>query len=199
MATVIGNDVVHLADPEIAAHHLRSRFVERVCSGQEVERLGCSEAPHRLLWTLFAAKEAAYKAAMKRRPNIAFAPRRFDVDAQLTRVTYQGWELALRIAYASDWVHAVACSGAAPPAGYVERLVAGVDQSQGVRELAMRAFAGDFDLPPSQLQIVRAAVRGARDGRGPPRLLLDGQPLPIDISLSHDGPYVACAAVATSS
>ena len=56
---LVGNDVVDLGDPSIRASHLSARFVARVCT--DVERAALAEAadPKTLLWSFFAAKEAA--------------------------------------------------------------------------------------------------------------------------------------------
>ena len=70
-ASLVGNDVVDLRDPDIARHHERSRFVARVCTPDEVARVAASDDPHRVLWTLFAAKEAGFKVVAKLTPGIA--------------------------------------------------------------------------------------------------------------------------------
>ncbi len=198
MVNAVGNDLVYLADPEISGHHLRSRFVERVCAAAERSRVARSDEALVLLWSLFAAKEAAYKAALKRRPGLVFSPRLFEVDARLRRVRYRDLEMGLRLTRDPLWVHAVVICGDGDPgraeAG-VERIPRGRHQSDAVRDLACRRVAGHLGLPEQRLAIERPREPGARDGLAPPRLLLDGRPAGIDISLSHDGPFAAFAAL----
>ena len=189
----VGNDVVHRHDPHIAAHHLKRRFVDRVCSAGEAERVRTSREPGLLLWSLWAAKEAAYKAVVKLRPGTPFAHRRFVVPESLAAVRYEDLELPLEVEANEEWVHAVACTGKTAVLSSVERMEGGADQKQAVRALALEALAARFDLPRDRLEIVRRANAGGRPG--PPQLLIDGRAAGVDISLSHDGPFVAFAAI----
>ena len=70
---MLGNDVVDLADPEVRGGPAHPRFDARVFSPPERRALESESAPNRLRWTLWAAKEAAYKLAVKRDPNAIFA------------------------------------------------------------------------------------------------------------------------------
>ena len=189
----IGNDVIDLLDPEISRHHERSRFVRRVCNDSEIERLAASEDPHRLLWSLFAAKEAGFKVVAKLAPGIPFSPRRFAVDETSTRVTHDGRRLFLQVTQDHDWVHAVARQGEGEPVWAVERRRAETGQSTAVRDLAARLAAEHLSLAPATLAVQREDDRRFRDDLAPPRLLCETQPLEVDLSLSHDGAWVACA------
>ena len=189
----VGNDVVYRRDPHIAAHHLKRRFVDRVCSPGEADRVRTSREPGLLLWSLWAAKEAAYKAVVKLRPGTPFAHRRFVVAESLAAVRYGDLQLSLEVEANEEWVHAVACTGATDILSSVERKQDGTDQKEAVRSLALGAVAARFDLPRDRLEIVRPPNAEGRPG--PPELLLDGLATGVDISLSHDGPYVACAAI----
>ncbi len=189
----VGNDVVYRHDPHIAAHHLKRRFVDRVCSPGEAERVRASREPGLLLWSLWAAKEAAYKAVVKLRPGTPFAHRRFVVAETLAGVRYENLLLSLEVEGNEEWVHAVACTGETAVLWSVERMEDGADQKVAVRALALEAVAARFDLPRDRLEIVRPP--NARGRPGPPQLLVDGLATGVDISLSHDGPFVACAAV----
>ena len=65
---MIGNDVVDLGDAEVQPGATHPRFDARVFAREEREALRASGAPNRLRWILWAAKEAAYKAARKLDP-----------------------------------------------------------------------------------------------------------------------------------
>ena len=190
---LVGNDVVDLRDPAIAAHYQRTRFVARVCTRLEIARIESSHDPHRTLWTLFAAKEAGFKVVAKLTPGIAFSPRRFVVDAQLSSVAHDVARLWLRVTHGEDWVHAIAGQGDGEPLWAVERRARQVGESAAVRELATRVAADHLGLDREGLAVERCEDGRFRDGLGPPRLLFDGAPLDLDLSLSHDGPWVACA------
>mgnify|MGYP002640358641 CR=1 FL=1 len=189
----VGNDVVDLCDPHIAGHFERSRFVARVCGAEEVARVAASDDPHRLLWSLFAAKEAGYKVVAKMTPGIAFSPRRFIVNAASTRVTHDQVELWLYVTHGQEWVHAIAGHGEGEPVWAVERRDAATGESVAARDLAVRLAAGRLGLAPATLSVDRETDRRFRDDLAPPGMLHDGQRLAVDVSLSHDGPWVACA------
>jgi phosphopantetheinyl transferase (holo-ACP synthase) len=193
MAGYVGNDVVDLLDPDIAGHCQRPRFVERVCAPDEVARLAAAAAPHRLLWTLFAAKEAAFKVLAKRRPGLAFAPRRFVVDKRLSTVEHAGDVLSLKVEHDEAWVHAIARDGAGEAVWSVERLPEGTHESQGVRGLAVRLAAERLGVDAQRLEVERPADGRYVNDLAPPRLLLDGVSAPADLSLSHDGAWIAAA------
>ncbi|MEE2657710.1 MAG: 4'-phosphopantetheinyl transferase superfamily protein [Candidatus Latescibacterota bacterium] len=195
MKTVIGNDVVHIADPGIAEYHRRTRFVERICAPEEWARIGDDEEGRLLLWNLWAAKEAAYKAVMKLRAGIVFAHRRFVVDESLREVRYDDLVLPLWSDHAEDWLHAVVTNGAEPGLSRVKEKSPECHQSQAVRDFACRAIAEAFAIEEGGLEIVRPDE--ADDRVGPPVLTRGGEAIDIDLSLSHDGPFVACAAVAS--
>jgi hypothetical protein len=192
---VIGDDVVDLDDPAIASHHLRARFLDRVLHPGERAALSAARSPKVLLWTFFAAKEAAYKIAVKRAPTPpVFAHRAFVVSDNLGSVRY-GDEVYLLVVESdveAGWVHAIARS----TMGDTLRAVAARtsdDASFEARALLCRTIAPHLGCAPSALAIVRPPLPGSWDGFGPPHLTRDGSRLPIDVSLSHDGRFVSFA------
>lgn len=91
----LGNDLVHWSGPaaqEKATPSRRThRFIDRVLHEREhpvLERLGvirnglsaASLSPVRGLWALWAAKEAAFKAAVKSAPGLPFSPRSIRIE-----------------------------------------------------------------------------------------------------------------------
>ena len=83
---MIGNDVVDLLDPESLPETLHPRFDTRVFTAREREAIAASPGDDaaRARWKLWAAKEAAYKLARKRRPATVFSPHRFAVEVDPT-------------------------------------------------------------------------------------------------------------------
>ena len=169
----VGNDIVDLGDPAIARLH--PRFIERVCVDDEQRSISESCDPKRRLWTLFAAKEAAYKAAVKLGLDPGFAHRRFVASSNLDRVDFGEHTFALRVIDGEDWVHAIVG----------DATIAGVEQGESAREPLLRA------LGMMHLAIEREPRVGSWDGFGPPRVM--GAPN-VDVSLSHDGRFAAFAA-----
>ena len=165
----------------------RERFVARVCSDSEKALLAGAAEPKVLLWSLFAAKEAAFKAISKEGP-LVFAHRRFVVSADLRSVTYDTYVLWLRVDVDGPCIHAVAWTDDEMPIFGVEKIAPGVDASAAARALLLKR------LGVSGLTVERAPLPGSWNGFGPPKLFRDGVEVNLDISLSHDGRFVGFAA-----
>jgi phosphopantetheinyl transferase (holo-ACP synthase) len=233
---VIGNDVVDLTDPAIARHHENGRFVARVCGEEERARVVTA----RDLWSLFAAKEAAYKALVKVGGSPGFGHRALRIAPGLDSVSWQGWRLELEVTAEVDHVHAVAWMGGPRPIVRVERTTRGSagssearvrtrnqgasagssearvrtrnqgasagssearvrttdqDESDDARAVLRELVATAIGCRPAELAIVRDPSPGSWDGYGPPRVVRAGAPVEVDVSLSHDGGFVAAAAL----
>ena len=186
---MVGNDVVDLGDREVLEGPAHPRFDARVFASAERALLGASADPDRLRWTLWAAKEAAYKLARKRDARVIFSPRRFVVSLRepgRARVSFGEQRFAIRIAAAGHALHALAHDAERRPGQLVwavEPVRRSADPSQAARRLAARVLGEELDLP-------RGAFRFGRRGRVP-TLSVDGRAL--DLSLSHHGRFVAFA------
>jgi phosphopantetheinyl transferase (holo-ACP synthase) len=185
---VIGNDVVDLADPETRPEALHPRFDARVFAPAERAWLARAADPARLRWALWAAKEAAYKAARQLDPAARFHPREFVAEDGAVRFGARRFLVAVRETGAV--LHAVAL----PAPGASGALRAGVARSDGdaggaARCLALRAAARILGASAHELEIVR-------EGRVP-RLLRRGRPAGLALSLSHHGRFAAFALAAS--
>ncbi len=209
---LVGNDIVDLHDPESRPEALHDRFDTRVFTSDEREALTMSASAHALRWTLWAAKESAYKVAKKLDPAVRFLPRDFVVRRLAEGravVVHETGPFDVRLRRTEEWVSAVATRMAANAASVmaanaasitagnapeahpsvttgIERLEAhGADPSQAVRELVCAALALRMNVPSGQVQI-------ATD-RGIPVARWRNRRLPVDLSLSHHGRFVAWA------
>lgn len=73
----VGNDIVDLTEPEAIGKFQDKRFIHRVFCENEQNIICAAAVPDRALWTLWAAKESAFKIYAKRTPNPAFSHRKF--------------------------------------------------------------------------------------------------------------------------
>jgi phosphopantetheinyl transferase (holo-ACP synthase) len=190
----VGDDVVDLDDPFIAASHRRLRFVERVCGEIERASLDASRDPKTLLWIFFAAKEAAYKIVAKAGAPPAFAHRRFVVMPDLRSVAYDRLVFELRVDVDGACIHAVAWTGAGTLVTGQGLLEAGAVPGDDARRRLGDAVARSLGCARECLAVVREPAPGAWDGFAPPVLLRDGRPSGVDVSLTHDGRFVGFAA-----
>jgi phosphopantetheinyl transferase (holo-ACP synthase) len=191
-AAAVGNDVVDLTGAAARNAFANRRFVERVCDDDEVRRVRSA----RDLWTLFAAKEAAYKALVKLGTDPGFRHRSLHVALDGRSVCHGATRLALSLTGDVDHVHALAWTGGPTPVARLERTDGGwADESRRARALLCALVADAASCELSELQVVRDRRDGAWDGFGPPRVERAGRPIEADVSLSHDGEFVAAAAL----
>lgn len=167
-----------------------------------------------MLWALWTAKEASYKALQKERREISSAPRLYKVQLTQESATGSGksrltWgrrfsgvvstpagDIHLSTLIAPDYVHSIAVSFL-PATGImwnVERMPgersSPTEESSYVRAAAISCLAQYLAVSPGDIEIIRH--RG-KHGLGPPQLYVRGQAAAIDLSLSHDGAYAAYA------
>jgi len=176
-----------------------SRFLDRVlCCHERASLTGACVDDDRRLWTFWSAKEAAYKVAVKRDDTVPSAPLRYEVhlkgrtgNAQKGVVHTPFGSVAVTIEATPSYIHCVAGDGEAVigTAGAVD-MITDTDPSTAVRDLLIRRCATVFRIKSDRCRIVRE--KGSR-GLLPPALLIDGYRAPWDISLSHDGRFIACA------
>jgi phosphopantetheinyl transferase (holo-ACP synthase) len=207
----VGNDVVDLKEPENLGKCGNERFLDRVLTVAERTLVVDAKESDALLWSFWAAKEAAYKAVSRGDPSVCSIPRRYHVfldsgnsgatgadsmgpEGRLAgRVVTPVGEFALQIILTEDYVHAVVTESAAGFAGITHRVDRadakdGGDASQFVRRQLLGEIARRLDCPLEDL-----AVRKGQSGSGPPEVYFRDQPLAVELSLSHDGRFAAFA------
>jgi len=190
---MVGNDVVDLRDDE-ALPEAAPRFDARVFCAEELASLDASPHRSRRRWRLWAAKEAAYKLAVKRDPATVFAPSRFRVrladEAELGVVDTPPASVSVRIAEVDGAVHAVASTASGQIVTGVLRIAArdgasGSDPGEIARRFAREQLAAKLEVPLDALEI-------RKRGRVP-ELWQCGVRAAADLSLSHHGDVVAFA------
>ena len=185
---MLGNDIVDLGDPECRAAGLHPRFDARVLTPEERSALRESDAPARLRWVFWAAKEAAYKALRRSDASLGFAPAQFAVrrlSEHAAEVRHAGARLDCRLHVVGDALHAWVLGG-----GAVRRVCTGIaeraeeeDASAAVRRFARRRIA-------AALGVVEDDLRFERRGRVPDLRVGEAR---LALSLSHHGRFVAFA------
>lgn len=205
----VGNDIVDLREPSALLKSQDLRFIERVFTPAEQARIRSAAKPSNELWRLWTAKESAFKIYRKLDPAVIFRHRGFAVE-QAT-VHCGDFKCAVEWRETPDYIHALARW----PIEAGERVIAGIqlleatesppgtlsalelksvygEASRQVRLLAKEILARDFSL--RETEIVRE-ILSATGYFEPPRLTCGR----ADVSLSHDGRYVAAAAILWSS
>lgn len=211
---MLGNDIVDLRDSDSDAATLSARFDERVFTTRERSAISSHSDPAVHRWRHWAAKEAAYKALRRQRPEVIFSPTRFEVDlptdgSREGRARYRSapdstsvhrqkdasFELHF-LADDSRVLHVIALSEENSGSRVVHDFcrLSEVDDSgdseapsRGVRSLACRQLAADLRLETREVEV-------KKHGRVP-ALAVRGNNVPAFLSLSHHGDWVgfACA------
>jgi phosphopantetheinyl transferase (holo-ACP synthase) len=218
---VVGNDVVDLDQPRCAGKANDTRFVERVFTASERDRIREAPDPDHALWRCWAAKEASYKVVTKllgSPPVFAHAAFAVDIDPDGASgtVTYREFTVPFTLHEASDHIHTIAVHSGGCSRDY--RVVAGMEVADVDGFLPLDTLRGRFTpaervfihgVPSALARIaarrdMAAALAVAQDdililakdgppGRVPPVVRVDGDLGRVDLSLSHDGRYVAWA------
>jgi len=208
---MLGNDIVDFQVDEAKYHN--PRFIQRVLTEQEQHYLAQSQHPNRFLWSLWAAKEACFKALQRNKPQLTFSPITYklsnDTLQQLLttnhsenlsgEVNYKQQNLSIKYQWPeATVVHCLACVDFSSwpyidsQIAHIENLSNYQQQSQAVRTLAQRLLKNHG----IEADIIRPSLAMPNyDKPGPPILVNAGtqQPLPAIISLSHDNNYLAAA------
>jgi len=185
---MLGNDVVDFAHRGTQPGAQNPRFDARVFCERE-RALIASDSTQRVRWVLWAAKEAAYKAAKKLDRATVWAPSRFEVTLESRErgtVAHGERRFELRVDESVDYVHALASDDAsAEGATRGVREIAGSEASAEARAFACCELAAQLGADASELSV-------AKRGRIPV-LCVRGEPARADLSLSHHGRFVAFA------
>jgi phosphopantetheinyl transferase (holo-ACP synthase) len=214
----VGIDVVDRHSARVLRGLPRPRSVARVLGDEEVEVVRRSADPALVFWTLWAAKEAAFKAVtLLRGAPPVFAHAAFRVDLEERRVDYGEIGLDLSLHVGRDRLVSVARPRSSDPAPLVwsagaldaiHRGVGGepVDRlrerfsdaerdavrglSSALVRLAVRTEAAAFlGVDEDRLEVV---CPPGPAGRRPPYLRLDGRMTNrCGVSISHDHDWLA--------
>lgn len=192
---LVGNDVVDLRDPDSHPATLHPRFDARVFGSGERRAIARAADPRAVRWSLWAAKEAAYKVARKRDAGVPFVPVRFRVELGAlgtAEVTHGDRRFDVSIGFRDGAVHAVAREAGTQPSAFAaaRRLPEPATPdalSRAARDLAREELGRRLGVAPEAVVIRRRARI--------PEVWVEGRRAAVDLSLSHHGRVVAFAAL----
>lgn len=113
----VGNDIVDLKFSGCIDQHKNDRFIARVFTANEKEKISTSSHPNLLLWMMWAAKETAYKIISKIKDPPVFSHKQFitninkitfskDKVTAAGQVQYEDYSVALKFKGTEDYIHA---------------------------------------------------------------------------------------------
>jgi phosphopantetheinyl transferase (holo-ACP synthase) len=198
---------VDLKEPANAGKSRDSRFLKKILTNAEIEFVQNAEKPDAALWSHWACKETAYKVIKKSFPAAAFLPRQWQVIFNKTKSKYSDGEVIIpgnnrvyiRLFSNPQYIH---CIGADVFTA-LDKLIWSVDvlpekekinPSLHLRYYLGRSLAKHFSLNFHHIKIKRTKENGELQ---PPRVYVGGKKTDIDISLSHDGRFIAYIFIAS--
>ncbi|MFW6011561.1 MAG: 4'-phosphopantetheinyl transferase superfamily protein [Desulfosalsimonas sp.] len=205
----MGNDIVDLLAGKTAGKSADPRFVGRVLTELEKKGMAGTESGDTYLWSLWAAKETAYKVLSKVYPGIPSWPGKYEVipDGEVsggscTAVVQTPRDPVRVLLFINrDYIH---CIGGVPGKVRPDRIIHGVEkvasctgvraqaraESAAARGAAVRSIAACTALAEPDIEIMRHKENGRL---GPPIVYIRGKAAQIDLSLSHHGRFAAFA------
>ena len=202
----VGNDVVDLREPANAGKSRDSRFLKKILTNAEIEFVQNAENPDTALWSCWAGKETAYKVLKKSFPDAAFLPRQWTVFFKKSQSDFSEGEVMIpgkervyvRLFYNPQYVHCVGSDSITALDKLIwsvdvlpeEKDEKNIDPSFFSRNCLGQNLAQYFSLNFHNIKIRRTREDGVLQ---PPRVYVSGRETDINISLSHDGRFVAYA------
>jgi phosphopantetheine--protein transferase-like protein len=202
----VGNDVVDLREPANAWKSRDSRFLKKILTNAEIEFVQNAKNPEAALWSRWSCKETAYKVIKKSCLNAAFLPRQWTVIFNKSASRYSDGEVMIpgrdrvyiRLFSNSQYVHCVGTDCLAALDKLIwkvdvmpeEKDGKNIDPSIFSRNCLGQNLAQYFSLNFPDIKIKRIRSDGELQ---PPRVYVGGRKTDIEISLSHDGRFVAYA------
>ncbi len=200
---MIGNDIVDIADPQAVGKNRDIRFINRVFTPDEQQKILNSDEPDIFLWSLWAGKETGYKAISKLYPVVSSSPGHYQIKLSDRPLPESGTvytpcgPVPLRFFITGEYIH---CIGATTDEDMVSivRNVQEIPQHQFcpdyksdfVRNMVRKKISRYLKEDPEAIEIIRPK---GRRGLGPPVIYAGNKRTSIDISMSHDGRFAACA------
>jgi len=176
---------------------------KKILTDAEIEFVKNAERSDEALWSLWASKETAYKVINKTYPDTSFTPRRWQVVFNKFKSEYAEGKVEIagkdgifiRLFSNSDYIH---CIGTDKPEE-LDNIISGIavlpekekNPSLFSRLCLIKSLTKHYLLDFHQIKIKRIKEKGELQ---PPRAYIDGRKTEdIDISLSHDGRFIAYA------
>jgi hypothetical protein len=194
--TGAGNDIVALGAIDVARTR-QPEFYSRIISPAELELYSRNFADHlpleHFVWLAWSVKESAYKFLKRSDTDLIFSPSKMAVnslafgDGHFYGTVRSGDHLLHSRSFISnEYIFSMACeTGDLSAMQYEIRRIGSADadeQSKAVRELLLDKLKDKF--PAKHLQVIKSP-------HGWPVITSAGEELPIPVSFTHHGCFVA--------
>jgi phosphopantetheinyl transferase (holo-ACP synthase) len=197
---------VDLQHPANAKKSMDFRYLKKILTNAEIEFVHDAENPDWALWSFWSCKETAYKVICKSDAAVSFLPRCWSVQLKQYNSMFAEGEVVVtginkvfvQLYFREGYVHCVGSDNLSDLNNIIwgieflpkDTTEENVEPSLFVRECLSRRLAGIYQFNPDEMEVRRAKKGGELQ---PPHLYYKNRKTPFDISLSHDGQFVAYA------
>jgi phosphopantetheinyl transferase len=189
-----GNDIVALNEPDNLSAPYRPRFLEKLFTPDEQAWIRQQADIGIASWCLWACKESAYKLGRKLGDPRSYSPKNIRVTPQgnmpateLKCLVHHNQRILPVTCYINpEFVHAIAALDMAHGDTIQTVFRAGNpdDVSISIRKAIISSISNRYGIAPAEIRIIQRSDKI-------PQLYAGNLPLPIDLSISHDGNWGA--------
>lgn len=191
---MLGNDLIDLRLSDNQGKVQQPRLLQKICTPSELYYIQQQKDPHRALWQVWSCKESAYKVAIKRNYQPCYRPLELCVlphNEQIAIVQTPIGVIHTRTLFTDQYLHTIATPHTAQIDQIQHRIwelpATNEQYSPEVLHQYYLAFVGEqLQLPIASLQIRKNVLHI-------PQVYCQEKVLPCDISISHDGNFIAVA------
>ena len=185
---MVGNDIVDLAEARQFCNWQRPRYLSKVFTKKEEDRIQNSVDPEQTVWAIWSAKEAAYKLYIQKHQGRFFNPEAFQYSTEnsVSKVHYKDFKCFVKTTATSEFILSEARQHNFEMHTDFVRLTSNEAKIQTKETTAalLRTLSKTLNVPHTELNIQKSK---------------DGVPLvrfgseSINVSLSHHGHFGAFA------
>jgi phosphopantetheinyl transferase (holo-ACP synthase) len=185
---MIGNDIVDLDIVLKENKATNLRYLNKICTENEIKTIQSSIDPNITLWRIWTIKEAAYKIINKSNGIRAYFPKKIETvflsETEAEVNSPWGKISVVTIPSNDHYIHSIASISDNPFFAGVEKVYPESNPSESVRMFCLQDLVNKMNLESSvSLQI--------KTENNIPFVYLNEDKLPVNLSLSHHGRFVA--------
>jgi len=184
---MIGNDIVDLSLAAAESKWQHPRFVNKLFAPLEQEFLLNSDDRFKLIWQLWANKEAAYKAYVRLNPTRFYNPKAFVCSGpqSLAEVSYKEFQIQVSSSSNDGFVFSETRSSRTIKSKIIVFTTTAIEARRSqLRHCLLKELSNALGLPSYQLSLRSNAI-------GIPLLYTNNSELPVSLSMTHHGKYGA--------
>ena len=179
---MIGNDVIDLHYTALHSKWQHPRFMDKLFTDQEQDRINSSRLSFTTIWELWAIKEAAYKAYIQNNPGRFYNPKAFECNG--TGVRYKDFKIEVQTSISSSLIYAETKSNKKVLRNIIKMPIHVQKQGDILRRSLLSEVSKFFDIELEMLNIKYGQS-------GVPNLYQKESKLDIDLSMTHHGSFAA--------